>query len=201
MKKKILVTYATNAGSTADVAELVKTALANKQLDVELRPLGEVLSVEAYDAVVVGAPMLLGWQRSAKKFIHEHQDELAKKPVAFFLTAMSLIENRKTQVDGVSIQVDPGLAKPPRNPKRLSFKELYALPLNYVRPILKAAPRVKPLAIGLFGGYLNLFTLSWPARLFVLLVIQAKPGDLRDESFIKNWAINVRTQFIKSWLK
>jgi len=201
MKKKILVVYATNAGSTADVAELVKTTLANKELDVELRPLGEVSSVEAYDAVVVGAPLILGWQRAAKKFINKHQDQLAKKPVAYFLTAMSLTETRETVIDGVPIQVDPGLAKPPRNPKWLSIKELYTLPLNYVRPILKAAPRVKPLAIGLFGGYLNLFTLSWPARLFVLLVIQARPGDLRDESFIKNWAVNLRAQLIKSWLK
>ncbi len=103
--------------------------------------MGEVTSIEDYDAIVVGAPMILGWMRSAKRFVHKHQDELVKKPVAYFLTAMSLTETRETAIDGIPIQVDPGLAKPPRNPKRLSFKESYALPFNYVRPILKAAPQ------------------------------------------------------------
>ncbi len=187
--KKILVAYATNAGSTADVAELVKNTLANKEIAVELRLLGEVTTLEGYNAFVIGAPMILGWMRSAKRFIHKHQDELAKKPVAYFLTAMSLTETRETAIDGIPIQVDPGLAKPPRNPKRLSFKESYALPINYVQPILKAAPRVKPLSVGLFGGSLNLLTLSWLERLFVLLVIQAKPGSLQDRAFINKWAV------------
>jgi menaquinone-dependent protoporphyrinogen IX oxidase len=121
--------------------------------------------------------------------------------VAYFLTAMSLTETRETAIEGIPIQVDPGLARPPRNPKRLSFKEMYALPYNYIRPILKAAPGVRPLAVGLFGGYLNLLTLSWLERLFVLLVIQAKPGSLQDRTFIKKWAVEVRSQLIKSWLK
>ncbi len=201
MTKKILIAYATNAGSTADVAEMVKTALARKDMVVELRLLEEVSTLDEYDAVIIGAPMILGWHRDAKKFVKRHQSELSRKPVAYFLTAMSLTKTRETQIDGVPIQVDPGLAKSPRNPKRLSLKELYALPYNYVLPMLKAAPRVKPLAIGLFGGYLNLFTLSWPARLFVMMVIQAKPGDLRDETFIKKWSTNLRAQLIKSWLK
>jgi menaquinone-dependent protoporphyrinogen IX oxidase len=199
--KKILVAYATNAGSTADIAELVKESLTNKEIAVDLKPVSEVTSLVSYDAVVVGAPMILGWHRDAKIFVRHFQSALEKIPVAYFLTAMNLTENRILHIADVPIQVDPGLAKPPRNPKRLSFKELYALPSNYVQPILKSAPRIKPLAIGLFGGYLNLFTLSWPARLLVLLIIQAKPGNLRNEAFIRGWAIDLRRKFVKSWLK
>jgi menaquinone-dependent protoporphyrinogen IX oxidase len=199
--KKVLVAYATNAGSTANVAELVKTTLSNKEIQTELKPVNEVGSLAAYDGVIVGAPMIVGWHRAAKKFLRDHRTELANKPFACFLTAMSLTETRDSAIDGIPIQVDPGLAKPPHNPKFLSIKEGYALPANYVRPILRSAPGLKPLGIGLFGGYLNMLTLTWPARLFVLLIIQAKPGSLQNDAFIKEWALNLRKQLIKSWLK
>jgi menaquinone-dependent protoporphyrinogen IX oxidase len=199
--KKILIAYATNAGSTADIAELVKANLSNKEIAADLKPIDEVEDLSSYDAVIVGAPMIVGWHRAAKNFLKDHRTELATKPFACFLTAMSLTRTRETDIDGIPVQVDPGLAQEPRNPKWLSPKELYALPRNYIRPILKSAAPARPLGVGLFGGYLNLFTLSWPQRIFVLLAIRAKPGDIRDESFIKDWALNLRSQLTKSWLE
>jgi len=199
--KKILITYTTNAGSTADVAETVRQAIKNKEVQAELKPLSEVSELAPYDAVIIGAPMILGWHRDAKKFLKAHQDELSHKPFACFLTAMSLTETRETDIDGIPVQVDPGLAQEPQNPKKFSPKEKYALPGNYVRPILKNALPARPVGVGLFGGYLNLFTLKWPARIFVLLAIHAKPGNLIDEVFIKDWAVNLRSQLIKIWLK
>jgi menaquinone-dependent protoporphyrinogen IX oxidase len=199
--KKILITYTTNAGSTADVAEAVRKAIQNKTFQVEVKPLSEVSDLAPYDAIIIGAPMIIGWHRDAKIFLRAHRDELASKLFACFLTAMSLTRTRETDIDGVPIQVDPGLAQEPRNPIRLSLKELYALPRNYIRPILKSAAPAKPLGVGLFGGSLNLFTLSWPQRIFVLLAIRAKPGDIRDEVFIKGWAVNLRSQLTKSWLE
>jgi menaquinone-dependent protoporphyrinogen IX oxidase len=199
--KNILITYTTNAGSTADVAETIAKAIQNKSFQVEIKPLSEVKDLATYDAIIIGAPMIVGWHRDAKKFLQAHRDELSHKPFACFLTAMSLTKTRETEIDSIPIQVDPGLAQEPHNSKRFSIKELYALPRNYVRPILKSASPAKPVGVGLFGGSLNLFTLSWPARIFVLLAIRAKPGDLRDEDFINNWAVNLRSQLIKSWLK
>jgi menaquinone-dependent protoporphyrinogen IX oxidase len=198
--KKILITYTTNAGSTADVAETVGQAIRNKTIQVEVKPLNAVKDLAPYDAIIIGAPMIVGWHRDAKKFLRVHRDELSHKLFACFLTAMSLTQTRQTEIDSVPIQVDPGLAQEPHNPKHLSPKELYALPGNYVHPILKSASPAKPVGVGLFGGYLNLFTLSWPARIFVLLAIRAKPGDLRDETFIKDWAVNLRSQLLKDWL-
>jgi menaquinone-dependent protoporphyrinogen IX oxidase len=199
--KKILITYTTNAGSTADVAETVRKAIQNKTFQAEVKPLSEVSDLAPYDAIIIGAPMILGWHRDAKIFLRAHRDELSNKLFACFLTAMSLTRTRETDIDGVPVQVDPGLAQEPRNPKWLSPKELYALPRNYIRPILKSAAPAKPLGVGLFGGSLNLFTLSWPQRIFVLLAIRAKPGDIRDEVFIKGWAVNLRSQLTKSWLE
>lgn len=199
--KKVLIAYATNAGSTAEVADMIKTGLASRDLSVEIKPIADMINPAGYDAVIVGGPMIMGWHRDAGKFLKKNQAVLSKVPVACFLTAMSLTETGERHIDGIPIQVDPGLAKPPHDSHRLSFKEKYALLPNYVRQILRAAPAVKPVSVGLFGGYMNLMLLSWWARLFVLLVIQAKPGDLRDEKFIRDWAKEIKAVFEKSWLK
>ena len=199
--KKVLITYTTNAGSTADVAETIKQSIENQALQAEIKPLSEVRDLAPYDAVIIGAPMIVGWHRDARKFLRTHRDELANKLFACFLTAMSLTKTRETTIDGVPVQVDPGLAQEPRNPKRLSPKELYALPRNYVHPILKSSSPAKPLGVGLFGGSLNLFTLSWPARIFVLLAIRAKPGNIMDDKFIADWSRGIRNQLINLWKK
>ena len=59
--KRILVTYATNAGSTAKIAEAVGEGLSERGAEVEVRPIDAVAAPDAYDAVVVGAPMIFGW--------------------------------------------------------------------------------------------------------------------------------------------
>ena len=46
--------------------------------------------------------------------------------------------------------------------------------------------------MGFFGGKLDLFRLSWWQKLFVLLVIQAQPGEYRNWRFIREWAGSLR---------
>lgn len=192
--RRYLVAYSTNAGSTAEVAERIAQVLGEGGAAVDLRRLEEVTDVAGYDAVVVGAPMILGWHRPALRFIKKHRAALAQKKVAYFATLMNL-----TQVEAVAgqgspvgagsptVQADPWLAKPPRNPRRLGLKERYALLHNYLRPMLQAAPDLRPLRIGFFGGKLELFRLKWWQALFVMAIIQAQPGDLRNWAFIEAW--------------
>ncbi len=186
--KKILVAYTTNAGSTARVAEAVGEELGEKGAEVEVRRLEEVASLEPYAAVVVGAPMIMGWHGSAMKFVKKNQAALGRVRVAYFLTAMSLTQLGETSVDGVPVCVDPKLPKSPKNAKRLSFRENYATVGNYVRPILKAALPAKPVSVGVFGGKLEMGRLKFWQQLFVLLIIQAQPGGSHNMPFIRNWA-------------
>jgi menaquinone-dependent protoporphyrinogen IX oxidase len=192
--KKILVAYATNAGSTADVAKAVGEELGKNGAQMEVSQIEAVTSVEGYDAVVVGAPMIMGWHRTAIRFIKRHRQALSKVQVAYFLTAMRLTGTGDGNVHGVPVYLDPGLAKPPQNPTRLSFKERYASVGNYLKPVLKAAPGAKPLRVGFFGGKLNLFPLSWWQKIFVILVVQAQPGEFRNWSFIREWAAGLREE-------
>ncbi len=190
--KKILVAYTTNSGTTADVAQAIGEELGKDGAQVDVRRVEEVTGLDSYTAVVVGGPMILGWHRTAVKFVKEHQQALSRVPVAYFLTAMSLTQTGETSVDGAPIYVDAKLAKAPKDAARLSFRERYATATNYLRPVLKAAPSVKPVSAGFFGGKLELYRLNLWQKLFVLLIIQAQPGDFRHWPVIREWAAGLR---------
>jgi menaquinone-dependent protoporphyrinogen IX oxidase len=182
--KKILVTYATNAGSTVKVAQAVADELA-KTADMDVLPLDKVTSLEPYSAVVLGAPMIVGWHRGALAFLRKNRITLVQKPLAIFVTCVNLTKTDETSLEGVPLFIDEKLPKAPKNPARLGFKENYSTPKNYLSPILKL---VKPVSIGIFGGSLQYFSMKWWQVPFVLLVIQAMPGDKRNWKAITEWA-------------
>jgi menaquinone-dependent protoporphyrinogen IX oxidase len=188
MTKSVLVAYATNSGSTADVAQAVGKALGQDGAPVDVRRIKEVEHVDGYDAVVVGGPMILGWHREAVRFLKRHQKALSQVPVAYFMTALNLTATDETGVGDIPVYLDPRLAKPPRNPSKLSFKERYATVESYLAPALKKAPQIKPVSVAFFKGKLEYTKLNILQSLFVMLVIGATPGDFRDWDAISSWA-------------
>lgn len=191
--KNVLVAYATNAGSTEEVAREIADELGKIGSTADVRRVEEVTDLHGYDLVVVGAPMIVGWHRAAVNFIRRNHAELEKMQVAYFATAMSLTQTPFTSPGQPPVCVDPELPKPPRNPQRLGLKERYATLGNYLRPMLQAAPAVRPVSIGFFGGKLELFRLKWWQALFVMVVIHAAPGDRRNWPFIREWAAQLQT--------
>jgi hypothetical protein len=118
---------------------------------------------------------------------------LNRVSVAYFFMAMSLTRTGETSVQGIPVVIDPRLAKPPKNAGRLSFRERCATVANYLRSALKIAPLVRPVSVGFFGGKLELYRLKLLPMLFVMLIIQAQPGDLRNWPVIRQWAAGLRT--------
>lgn len=186
--KRILVTYASMAGSTAEVARVVAEEIARSGSRVDVLPLSQVKSLEGYDGVVIGGPMIMGWHRAALGFLRQHRAALRRISLAVFVLAMRLTQTGETAVDGVPVYVDEDLSQPPANEGRLDRKERYARLANYVRPILAAARPVKPASVGMFGGRLEYGRLKWWAVLFAMLVVQARAGDRRNWSAIRSWA-------------
>lgn len=186
--KKMLVTYATLSGSTAEVAQAVADEIKRGGLHADVLPLDRVTDPAIYDAVVLGAPMIMGWHRSATKFLKQHGSALAQTPLAVFATAVSLTATGETVVKGVPVCVDLTTAKPPQNPARLSLRENYACIARYAAPIIHATGTNKPVSIAFFGGKLDYFRLKPLPRLFVMLVVQARPGDRRNWQVIRDWA-------------
>ena len=185
--KKILVTYATNSGSTSEVAQAIGEELQKTGTQVEVLAIGKVASLESYEAVVLGAPMILGWHRVALRFLRQNRNTLKRMPLAVFVTCMSLTKTDEINFQGVPVTIDAALPKPPQKAGRLSFKERYSLVSNYLRPILKAAP-LKPVSAGIFAGQLNFSHMQWWAMIFVVMILQAQAGDKRNWGAIRTWA-------------
>ncbi len=195
--KHILVTYATSSGTTVDVAKAVADELAKNDLQVEVQPVEAVRSLDAYDAVVLGAPMIMGFHRRALAFLRQNREALRRKPLAVFVMAMSLTESPDASLDGVPLTIDENLAAPLKKAGRPSWKERYTSVPNYGSPILKAAAPAKPVSLAFFGGRLDFYRLSWWARLFVMIIIQAQPGDRRNWPVIRAWASALPAKLLK----
>jgi menaquinone-dependent protoporphyrinogen oxidase len=192
---KILVTYATLSGTTVEVAQAIGEEITRKGLQVDVLPLEKVKDLDAYDGLVLGGPMVMGWHRSASAFLKKHNRQLSHKPLAVFVMAMSLTNSSEKSVAGVPLFIDEKLPKPPVTEDHPTFRERYANVINYTRPILNAAGPAKPLSIALFGGRLDYGRLAWWAVMFVMLVIQAPAGDRRNWPAIRAWAAGIPEAF------
>ena len=83
---RILVAYATMAGSTVEVAQAVGEEIAKSGLQVDVLPLSEVQDLAAYDGVVLGGPMIMGWHRAALRFLRKNRAAFQRIPLVGFFT-------------------------------------------------------------------------------------------------------------------
>lgn len=85
MDKKILVTYATRYGATAEIAQRLGETLQSEGLAVEVLPVKEAGAPEQYAAVVLGSAVYIGgWRKEAAQYLQENEAALAKLPVWIF---------------------------------------------------------------------------------------------------------------------
>jgi menaquinone-dependent protoporphyrinogen oxidase len=159
MSAKVLVGYATQYGSTKDVAEAIAKTLRETGLEVDLQPLSKVRTLESYSAVVLGAPLLMfHWHRDALNFLSRHRNGLMEKPVAVFVLGPTHAPYDDAEWKSSQEQLDKELAK---------------------------SPWLKPAAIKLFGGKydpaLLRFPLNWMAG-------KEPASDIRDWEAIRAWS-------------
>lgn len=185
---KVLVAYATMSGSTADVAEAVAEEVRAAGIEVDLEAVNGGVDLSSYDGVVLGGPMIVGWHRAALRFLRRHRKALRGKPVALFVTAMSLTATNEPAPADVPLYVDESLPEPPANPERLTFRERYARLSNYLSPMLRALQPDRPASVGVFGGRLEYGRLPWWAVVFAMGILRAPGGDRRNWPAIRTWA-------------
>lgn len=189
--KKVLVAHATFAGSTPEVAQAIAEVLEDNGLSAHVRPLHQVSSIEGYDGVIIGAPMILGWHRRARSFLRKHRKALQRIPFAVFVTAMSLTQTGDTELGEVPLHIDPKLPKPPARVGKLTLRERYATVANYGWPIVRAVRPARPVSLAFFAGRLDYGRLKWWAVLFAMVLVRAQAGDRRDWDDIRAWALGV----------
>ena len=81
----LLVVYASRRGATAEIAARIATRLVDSGASVDLRRVDEVETLDAYDAVVLGAPVYdQSWPPEANAFVARNREALAARPLWLF---------------------------------------------------------------------------------------------------------------------
>lgn len=159
MSEKVLVAYATRAGSTGEVAKVIAETLHEAGLRVDLRPAREVTDVSPYRAVVLGSPIRAGrWMPEALKLLRRHREPLSHIPVAYFVVCITLKEDTEENRRLVESWMAP------------------------VRAILE------PARMGFFAGKMDYGRLSFLERFIIRNMLKVPEGDYRDWESIRNWA-------------
>ncbi len=82
---KVLVAYASRAGSTKGIAEFIGEKLQKDGMQVDVRDVSGVGDVASYDAFVVGSALYMyHWLKEARQFVQENRAILAARPVWLF---------------------------------------------------------------------------------------------------------------------
>lgn len=169
MTPKILVAYATRAGSTAEVADAIGKKLAAGGAMVDVKPIKKVQTLNGYQAIVLGSAIRRGAVLpEVTGFIKTNKDALEKIPVACFIVCMILRENTEEN-----------------RKKAASYLEPLRTDLSFVDT-------------GLFAGKLDYSKLNFVDAFVVEHIIGTPEGDLRDWKQINTWAINLLPKLINT---
>jgi menaquinone-dependent protoporphyrinogen oxidase len=165
MNEKILVTYASQGGSTAGIAEAIGQALTACGAAVDVRPVKNVVDLHPYEAVIAGSAVHQGkWMPEAQEFVERNRATLIRMPTAIFQVCLTLASDND------------------------QFKRMVP---DWLAPL---RGRLHPLAEGSFAGALwperySKWTEKLGLRIF-LASIHLKPGDYRDWNAVRAWSDN-----------
>ena len=167
----ILVAYASEFGTTSEVAEVIGKVFCDGGATADIKSVDDVKDLEKYDAVIIGSAIQYDkWMSDAIKFVTINQNKLSELPVAFFFTCLTL--SKQTE-------------KAERQAMAYSDK-LHTL-----------NPKVKPLSVGRFAGVLDYKRMSLGSRLFarfIYAIFGVLEGDYRDWDVIRIWAKDIHSK-------
>jgi len=79
---KVLVAYASRAGSTKGIAEFVGGKLQRDGAQTDVRDVGSIADASSYDAFVIGSALYMyHWLKEAREFVSRNRSVLAGRPV------------------------------------------------------------------------------------------------------------------------
>jgi menaquinone-dependent protoporphyrinogen oxidase len=168
MTTRILVTYASRSGSTAEIAEAIRKALTNSEIQVDVLPMQDVQDLSPDQAVIAGSAIRgARWLPEAMQFIRMHQSTLRHKPFAMFTVCITLA--------------------------MLNGEQYRSAVTNWTAPIRAL---VRPLSEGLFAGMLDFTRLptNWETlKLRATVAMGIFPrGDHRNWNAVRDWAESLK---------
>jgi menaquinone-dependent protoporphyrinogen oxidase len=156
---KLLVTYASKHGSTAEIAKVIGDELHKRHYEVEVKSVEDVGSLAGYDAFVIGSAVYAGgWMKSAARFLRSNRDRLAGHPVWLFSS-------------GPTGQGDPN-----------EIMDGWIFPEN----LKTVREKINPRDVILFHGKIDPDRLSATERM-IIKSVKATVGDYRDWLVVRGW--------------
>lgn len=158
MARKVLVAYATRAGSTGEIGAAIARQLCAEGFDAELREVSSVSGLDGYAAVVLGSAVRYGdWLPEMLAFMRANAGTLQQRPLALFTAC--------NKAKDASIAAQTEMAA-------------------YVKA---ARAIVEPQVQRFFAGKIDFKTLSL-FETMVVKMIGSPEGDFRDWAAIGAWA-------------
>ena len=168
-RERVLVAYASQCGSTGEIAEAIGRVLCEAGTVVDVRLVNNVSDLTPYQAVVVGSAVHSSqWMPEAVEFVKKHRDALSRVTVAYFVASLT------TVADTV---------------------ETRRKAVTYLDPVRE---QVQPVDVGLFAGKLDFGKLPPMYRLIWPLTAggHVREGDYRDWEAIRAWATELRPRLL-----
>jgi menaquinone-dependent protoporphyrinogen oxidase len=163
MNGKVLVTYASKYGATAEIAAKIGAVLRQAGLEAEVLSVEGVGDLAPYGAIVLGSAVYMGqWRKEAVAFLEANEPALAARPLWLFSS-------------GPTGEGDP-----------VKLLQGWRLPTAQ-QPL---ADRLKPRDIAVFHGALDTKKLSLAEKL-VIKGVKAPVGDYRQWEAITAWAAGI----------
>lgn len=160
MSKKVLVTYATKYGATAEIAEKIAGVLKKTGATVDVEDVRNVDCLSDYETVVIGSALYMGfWRKEMARFVKKQTAVLAQKKVWIFVSGSTN--------DGDPVKELEGRIYPPN-----------------LQPVMDI---IQPADITAFHGAIDLDKLSGFEK-WVMKKMDAPIGDFRNWDMISTWA-------------
>ncbi len=137
--RRLLLAYASAAGSTAETASFMAKRLSEHGWAVDLREVRKAPAPNGYSAVIVASPVRAGnWLSEATGYVKAHRQELAKNRPVYFTMCMTLSQDTPANREAVTAYIKPvrELVEP-RTAAFFAGKMDYAKLSFFVRQIVK----------------------------------------------------------------
>ena len=172
MDIRVLVTYATKYGATAEIAEKFGQVLRQAGLQTDVLPADRVGDLSPYKAVVLGSAVYMGqWQKKAATFLRANEKALAERPAWLFSSGPT--------GEGDPVQLMKGWRFP-----------------TALQPI---ADRIHARDIAIFHGALDPKRMNLIEK-WMIKNVKAPLGDFRDWDAITAWASAISDALLREKL-
>ena len=168
---RVLVTYATMFGSTAEIAERIGERLTVAGFDVDVLHANEDIDLRKYDAVVAGSPMYGNkWLSDVALLLYANTETLSNIPLAIFSVGM------------IGTKHEGALGQQHHSFFNTIFNGSHSMP--------------QTVNAGLFHGTFYRSNLALCVRITDWILRPTPVGDYRDWETIEGWADDTARKFI-----